>query len=233
MTSPLNLAHSIFTGYNDKRGILICGYEWGFSKDDERQLAKGNQLPFFDKDAQTTFSNKTPAYGRRALAWRYDSRINRWFELWGHPLSREDLGGAFEKSIVQSNWCNTMGHKIEGNYYSKLLDPEQVENFFDHIAALEPTIILFMGSVMIDVLQQPQILQRFIDIAGPEISPLEKIQKNFSGRRFKIGFQRFSRCSVVSLPHPSSSRGLRDQYIGLFEKEIGELIASFRNIKGI
>lgn len=233
MTSTLNLAHSIFTGHNDKRGLLICGYEWGFSKEDERQFAKGHQLPFFDKDAQTTFSNKTPAYGKRALAWRYDARINRWFELWGHSLSREDLGGSFEKSIVQSNWCNTQEHHIKDDYYAKLTDPAQVNNFLHHVAALDPAIIMFMGSVMIDVLQQPPILQRFTDIVGNQIKPLEKIQKNDSGRRFKIGFQKFSRCTVVSLPHPSSSRGLTDRYIGLFANEIGGLIAAFRDAKGI
>jgi hypothetical protein len=52
---------------NDKRGILVCGYEWGFSKKDQRIFSEGNPAPFFDKYATTTFSNKTPAHGSRAL----------------------------------------------------------------------------------------------------------------------------------------------------------------------
>ncbi|MGN6955213.1 hypothetical protein ACTHT3_15240, partial [Neisseria sp. P0015.S004] len=27
--SDLNLSNSIFQGYNDKHGLMICGYEWG------------------------------------------------------------------------------------------------------------------------------------------------------------------------------------------------------------
>ncbi|MCA6216031.1 hypothetical protein KGA65_05665 [Ideonella sp. B7] len=231
MAKELNLANSVFPGLNDKRGILICGYEWGFSLDDQRLFAAGNPAPFFDKYAETTFSNKTPAHGDRALGWRYDNRIHRWFELWGNPLNREGLGGVLEKCIVQTNWCNTEGHHIEGSYYAKLSDPAQVDNFLFHISELDPALIIFMGSVMIDVLQNSSILARFSAIVGRETNPLRKVQKEFPGRRFKVGFQSFQRCSVVSLPHPSSSRGLSDSYIALFGDEIGNLISSVRCAK--
>lgn len=233
MTNELNLANSIFPGLNDKRGILICGYEWGFSQADQRLHAEGNPAPFFDKGAKTTFSNKTPAHGDRALAWRYDNRIHRWFDLWGHPLNRDGLGGVFEKCIVQTNWCSTEGHHIECSYHAKLSDPLQVENFIFHTAELDPALIMFMGSTMIDVLQYPTVLSRFTKIAGSQISSLQKVQKEFSGRRFFVGFQSFKRCSVVSLPHPSSSRGLSDNYIALFANEIGSLISSVRHDKGV
>lgn len=216
---------------NDKRGILICGYEWGFSQEDQRAFAEGNPPPFFDKDATTTFSNKAPAHGRRALAWRYDKRIHKWFELWGHPLNRDGLGGHFEKCIVQTNWCNTEGHHIEGNYYGKLTDSVQLDNFLFHISELDPALILFMGSAMIDVLQQPSVLHGFVRIVGPETSPLRKIQKSFKGRRFHVGFQSFRRCDIVSLPHPSSSRGLSDEYIALFAQEISGLISPIKLAK--
>jgi hypothetical protein len=39
---------------NDKRGILVCGYEWGFSKKDQRIFSEGNPAPFFDKYATHT-----------------------------------------------------------------------------------------------------------------------------------------------------------------------------------
>lgn len=231
MTKELNLANSVFPGLNDKRGILICGYEWGFSLEDKHLYAEGKPAPFFDKDAETTFSNKTPAHGDRALAWRYDNRIHRWFELWGHPLNRECLGGPFEKCILQTNWCNTQGHHIEGSCYAKLSDPAQVDNFLFHVSELDPALILFMGSVMIDVLQKSSILARFSAIVGAETTPLRKAQKDFSARRFRVGFQSFQRCSIVSLPHPSGSRGLSDSYIALFGNEIGNLISSVRCAK--
>lgn len=231
MINTLNLANSLFTGYNNKRGILISGYEWGFSQKDQR-LSSKETPPFLDKNATTTFSNKTAAHGPRALAWRYDNRIHKWFELWGHPLNREGLGGSFEKCLVQTNWCNTQGHHMEGSYHKKLSSPVQVDNFLRHIARLEPALILCMGSAMMDILQAPSTLSRFTQIVGPAINPPQKIQKNAKGRRFKIGFQQFERCSIVSLPHPSSSIGLRDDYIALFSPEIGDLIASVRIAKG-
>lgn len=232
MAHELNLANSIFHGINDKRGILICGYEWGFSQEDQRIFAEGSPAPFFDRYATTTFSNKTPAHGSRALAWRYDKRIHKWFELWGHPLNREGLGGRFEQCLVQTNWCNTEGHHIVGSYHEKLSDPVQVDNFLFHIDELDPALILFMGSAMIDILQQPSVLSRFVEIVGPETSPLRKVQKDFVGRKFYVGFQGFQRCSVVSLPHPSSSRGLSDNYIALFAQEIGGLISPVKVAKG-
>lgn len=231
MGKDLNLANSLFNGLNDKRGILICGYEWGFSQEDQRIFADGMPVPFFDKDAVTTFSNKTPAHGARALSWRYDNRIHRWFELWGHPLIRDGLGGPFEKCIAQTNWCTTEGHHMSGSYHAKLTDSEQVENFLFHISTLDPALILFMGSVMIDVLQEPSIHRRFCELMGKQSGPLIKVQKDFSGRQFKVGFQEYERCNVVSLPHPSSSRGLADNYIAMYSQEVGALISSIRNVK--
>lgn len=228
----LNLGNSLFAGLNDKRGILICGYEFGFSKEDQRLLS--NEIPqFFDKNAEATFSNKTPIYGDRALAWRYDKRIVRWFELWGHPLSRNGLGGQFEKCIVQTNWCDTQGHHIAENYYAKLSDPAQVDNFIFHVKELDPSLILFMGSAIIDVLQTKAIMNKFIEVVGSEVSSLKKFQKEFRGRKLKIGFQNFEKCNVVSLPHPSSARGLSNDYIQLFGAEIGNLISIFKLRNGL
>lgn len=36
----LNLGNSIFTGFNDKEGLMICGCEWGFSKERSNRLGK-------------------------------------------------------------------------------------------------------------------------------------------------------------------------------------------------
>ena len=232
MAPKLNIANSLFAGLNDKRGILICGYEWGFSKEDQRLYVDGYE-PVFDPNAVTIFSNKVPSYGERALAWRYDKRIIKWFGLWGHPLSGHGLGGEFEKCLVQTNWCNTQGHSIAGNYCQRLSQAEQVENFLFHAQILDPSLIIFMGSAIIDVLQAREVMEGFVKTAGKQIAPLRKVQKEFVGRRFKIGFQTFERCEVVCLPHPSSSRGLSDDYMLLFKQEIGELISTVKAEKGV
>lgn len=232
MSIEFNIANSIFPGLNSKGGIFVCGYEWGYSKKDEEE-EKLNINQVFIPEAEATFSNKSPRYGDRAFRWRYDNRIVSWFELLGHPLSREGLGGDFEKCLIQTNWCNTQDRQIEGSYYEKLSAEDQVENFIAHVAEYQPQLILFFGSAMIDILQTPWILDRFCTVAGPVTKPLEKIAKAFSGRRFRVGFQSFEKCQIVSLPHPTSSRGLSNAYIELFKPEIGPILERVKISKGI
>ena len=38
-TWDLNLRNSIFAGFNDKNGLMICGYEWG-----EESQSKGQEV---------------------------------------------------------------------------------------------------------------------------------------------------------------------------------------------
>lgn len=100
--NELNLANSIFPGFNDQNGLMICGYEWGWSKADEAAYEQGEYtLP--EEKVEHTFANKALYYGERAKTWRYDNAIKTWFDLWGHPLNEQGLGGAFEKSLVQTN----------------------------------------------------------------------------------------------------------------------------------
>lgn len=228
----LNLGNSIFPGWNEKNGLVICGYEWGNSKTDQAREASG-VTEFRDFEAIATFSNKRPTHGPRALTWSYDNRVIRWFGLWGHPLKRDGLGSNFDKSIVQTNWCDTQGQSITEDYFVKLRQPDQIDNFINHVNSLEPAVLIFMGSSIIDILQTPEILVRFEAVVGASQAKPEKIQKEFSGRRFKVGFQSFEHCEVVSLPHPSSSRGLSDAYISLYRPELSGLIQRFKESKGI
>lgn len=232
MESNLNLGHSLFHGLNDKRGLAIIGYEWGGTSEENHHPDQEHPRPT-SNNTQATFSYKTPLYGKQALKWPYDSRIHKWFQMWGHPLSRENLGGTFEKSIVQTNWCNDQNPRITGSIYKKLNAPENLSNFLFHIRELDPELIIFMGSAMINVLQNPSILQEFTSIMGPITQSLQKLKKEFDGRRFYVGFQSFQRCEVISLPHPSGTRGLKDEYINLFTPEIGEKISKFKTHKGI
>lgn len=233
MYDSFNVGNSVFKGFNDKHGIFLCGYEWGYSKQDQLDDEVGRNNVDSKINAVTTFSNKSPAYGKKAFTWKYDNRIVRWFDLFGHPLSRIDLGGNFEKCIIQTNWCNTQNYEMEGSYYAKLTAEGQVKNFLSHVIEFEPKLIMFFGSSIIDILQTPTILNRFCDAAGSAKTPVVKLQKEFSGRKFKIGFQFFEKCDVVSLPHPSSSRSLCDDYIKLFAPEIGALIQNFKVSKGL
>jgi hypothetical protein len=219
-----NVGNTIFKGYNDKEGIMLCGYEWGFSKKDQ-ETAKNNQEENIDlQQIETSFPNKINIFKEK---WPYDERIVKWLKLWGHPLKRDN--GEFEKTILQTNWCNTQGYKFDGNKYNRLLSCK--DNFLAHVKEFKPKVIIFFGSEMIEVLNNPEVKKEFEKILGKETKPLKHIQKDFPGKRFKIGFQSFENCEVVSFPHPSGTIGLSDDYIKLFKDEMDQILTSFKKFK--
>lgn len=211
----LNIAHSEFP--EQKGGMMICGYEWGGGDEEASETDSS-----INEAAICTFANKDLRYGTAAARWHYDNQIKKWFALWGRALDRENPG-AFEKSIVQTNWCDTQKPRMNGDY-SSLWQDAQIANFLFHIAHFRPRLLLLMGSKLIEALQAPTTLERFEAIMGKRASNYESKQKDFDGRRFKISFQDFERCKVVCFPHPSASRGLSDAYIALFADDMRGLL---------
>lgn len=225
MSQELDVGHSIFEGYNDSRGIMICGYEWGFDSNDQRATLEGREVAP-DYSADSTFSYKAPRYGDAARTWPFDRRVIKWFELWGHPLDTSRVRTGFDKSLVQTNWCSSQARRMSGSIVSKLLEPKNAENFLRHAEKLRPSVILFMGTRLIDALNNKAILPKFETILGLKIGSVRDAKKSWEGRRFRIRFQSFENCEVVCLPHPSGTRGLSDGYIKLFKDEIGPRLSS-------
>lgn len=85
-----NVGNTIFDGWNDKDGLMLCGYEWGFSKSDQDEFgvegAPRASVPH-------AFSNKSLEYGEVAKRWPYDRNIIKWFEFFGHKLDQSETGG--------------------------------------------------------------------------------------------------------------------------------------------
>lgn len=232
MNKEINTSHSLFKNLNEREGIMLCGYEWGDSKEDQKEREQ-NIAQSIDYRAECTFSDKHKRYGEKARTWAYDKRIKKWFNIFGHPLDEENPKD-FDKCIIQTNWCNTQNNHIDDDIYCKLRDKRQVDNFIYHIKIFNPKIIIFLGSAMIQVLQDKNIKKSFMDIVGKEVDPL-KLEKNqeFDGKKFTIGFQKFEKCTVISFPHPSGSRGLSGSYIAHFVKPIDEILKDYRQQKGI
>jgi hypothetical protein len=232
----LHLTTGIFDGYNNRDGILLCGYEFGGSSDDDDDADETSENKRPQKENDCVISNKKPFYGE-GWPWRYDSVIIKWFELWGHPLSKEKK--PFEKTIAQTNWCNTQNPRMPSKYqdkWEKLLDPVQVENFLHHVRTLQPRLILFFGAELIQVLQNPKVLEPFQKIVG-KLVPVDGkrsicLQKESKSRRFNVWLQNFERCKVVCLPHPTGAH-VSDDYIKLFKDEIGSRIQEVKTLKGI
>lgn len=219
----LNIAHSEFP--EQQRGLMICGYEWG-GGDEE---SENRNEPQIDQAATCTFADKDLRYGPAALKWPYDARIKKWFAMWGYPLDH-DNPGAFEKSIIQTNWCDTQNPAMNGDY-GALWAPAQVDNFLRHVRHFRPALLLLMGSRLIEALHRPSTLEQFEAISGKCTAPREAIQKPSACRRFKLSFQRFERCDVICFPHPSASRGLSDDYIALFTDEIAGRLARYKSAR--
>ncbi|MCU4313168.1 hypothetical protein KTG68_14550 [Acinetobacter variabilis] len=227
----LNLANALFEGFNDKEGVMICGYEWGWSKADQ---AKGNDEKHspINFSIPCTFSNKVLRYGEQAKSWRYDNTIKKWFSLWGHSLNEYGLGSEFDKCIIQTNWAYTSNHSIDG--YERFLEEDAINNFLQHVEELRPKIILFMGRNLIDLLRNEKVWNRFTAIVGNAIGPLKMVQKKeYNGTRFKVFFEKFETCKVICFPHPSSSRGLSNEYISLFKPEMDKILTDYKQHKSI
>lgn len=218
----LNLGNTIFEGYNDKNGLMICGYEYGFSKADELNITE-EMVQNKDK-VKFTFANKTPFMGEYFWKIRYDNTIAKWFELWGHPLKREGLGGDFEKSIMQTNMADTQNTSVENYTHIQ----SQIDNFIYHLDVLRPKLILFMGRQLTDYINHLDTLPKVERVLGKSVGVRRLVQKDSSGTKFKVFFQDFENCKTVCFPHPSGSRGLEDNYIAQFKPEMDKLIRAYK-----
>jgi hypothetical protein len=221
-----NVGNSIFPGFNDKNGLMICGYEFGYNKHDQ-YLEENHKDEIEKKQSEiNTFYGKSKIYDSP-----YDRRIIKWFGLFDHPIGNDDGCSPFDKCLLQTNWCDSQGTYVSD--YAKFLSKENSENFLSIVDAFLPRVLIFMGAKQIHYLQTQDIKGRFSEIFGSEVSPLDIKQKPFDGRKFKIAFQTFERISVISFPHPSGTRGLSDDYIKLFAPELNEVLVSYRKLKGI
>lgn len=225
----LNLANSIFKGLNDKNGLMICGYEHGENECEELQGLTDDEIWQRKNATIFTFANKIPFLGDEFFnfnKYRYDNTVAKWFELWGHSLDRENLGGNFEKSIMQTNISPTANKSVE--------DYNEISKNFDylitHFEVLQPSLVLFMGRELTDFINQQDNYEKVIKVVGNEIGQRKMVQKESGG--FKIFFQNFENCKTVCFPHPSGSRGLRDNYIAQFKPEMDKLLQEYKQMRG-
>jgi hypothetical protein len=221
-TKQFNIGHSVFPGFNDKQGLVICGYEWGHSKNDQaiENDPERHQAILEHLDTIHTFASK---------AWDspYDRRIMKWFRMFGHPLGQESGQSDFDKTILQTNWSDDQGQAISD--YEKFLAPTNVDNFLGIMREFEPSLMIFLGIGMMNYLNAPEVRPKFLKIFGNETQELVfKRNDDFEGKKFRLGFQKFERCNIIALPHPSGTIGLSDSYIELFADKIGGAIRDFK-----
>lgn len=211
----INTATACFAE-NRKAGIMICGINWGGSPEEESTEEKES---FFSDSSVNSYP--------------YRNRLLVWFELFGHPLStKPENAGVFEKSIIQTNWLNNQSPNMNGkSLYTECVN--QWANFEYHLSTLEPKIIVFLSVSLLDTLNSQACIKNATKTLGEACKP-DYFQKDiYHGekklKRFRVGIQKFSKTTIIALPHPTGSRGLSNDYISAFKPEINPIFEAFKN----
>jgi hypothetical protein len=194
---------------------MICGINWGGEPTTEESPEEAS----FFSDVRV---NNYP----------YRNRLLRWFNSWGHPLEENaGMEGAFERSIIQTNWMPNQARTMKGrNIWNECISERQ--NFIKHIDVLKPRLLILCSSTLLRIMNNDQCLGAVEEILGNASQiQFERRDISLNGRklkRFAVGFQEFTNCCVIALPHPTGSVGLSDQYIAAFKERIGGIINTFR-----
>ncbi len=196
----LNIATREFDE-NRRRGLMICGLNWG-GDPDEPPINRPASF-FSDLDANP---------------FEYTRKLVRWFRCWGHPLetnSRE--AGAFERSVVQTNWLPTESPNADGIGIAELV--ACWDNFELHVRELDPSLIVFLSVSQLDVLNFGQFSGRTRELFGaPRHEPRPVNRTEFDGRsvpNLRAYVQEWERVAIIAVPHPSprvwAPRGNQDE----------------------
>lgn len=225
IAKPIELpVHTLIGRENRKGGLLLCGLNHGYSKNDERQDAAGidraDKIKSFFSDGEV---NNYP----------FRNRIVSWFSLWGFELvRRNEMAGAFERSIVQTNWLQSCTNSMRGiNVQQECIKDN--ESFIHTCESLKPELLFFFGRELFWAFSSSALSERIESIFGKRCGETRWLQKNvfFNGksrRRFRFGFQQYKKLTVVVLPHATGAQGVANDYIEAFKPEMAETINTWR-----
>ena len=218
LNQSLNIATASFSE-NRKAGLMICGINWGGSADNP----SGNEPASFFSDVR--YNN-----------YPYRNRLLKWFELLGHPLEcTEEKAGPFERSIVQTNWLSSQSPNMHGkSLYTECV--HEWGNFAFHVETLQPKLVVFLSVTLLDILNSATCIENARRLFGAETSAQlmrkDVLTEGKVLKRFRIGMQRFGGTQIIALPHPTGSRGLSDEYIRTFAKDISPLLQRYKVERG-
>lgn len=211
-----NIETQIFKeSYN---GIIICGLNWGGTESEDDNYYKQEEKMHFSHSMYNC---------------KFRERLLKWFEIWGYKFETTDENvSSLEKSISYTNWLNTKSKNLNGiDIFSELKN--YPDNIINTINALSPRIIIFLSKQLIFALNEPTILNQLKDTLGKNKSLEEvSLQKQFTQnyKRFKVYKQEFDNCTIISLPHPSGTRGLKNEYIQLFKEDMSIIFTNYKII---
>lgn len=201
---------------NLSHGIMVCGINYGYSEADkvkDEQGAANIQL-----EEKSFFSDKT------VNDTRFRNRVLTWLNSWGLNLETSPNNEtAFERAFFQTNWLDTQTHSIHSN--EKITINMLVQESAGFLTVLEkrkPDVIIFIGAMLIEALNDISIRERVESILGVRTGNAKIYQGTLpdgKGRRFKMMLQKIGDTQIISLPH-TQTRGLTDEYIASLKPAI-------------
>jgi hypothetical protein len=204
---------------NKQNGLMICGINWG-----------GAESESSEHEEQSFFSDI------KVNDYLYLNRLCTWFELFGHPLQKTlEKAGAFERSIIQTNWLTSQSRNMNGkSLYEECVI--ELNNFEYHINEFKPKLIIFLSVSLLDILNSKVCKPVAEKLFGKSEKPtyIKKDVYHDKGKyiRFRVGIKNFENTKIIALPHPTGSRGLSDAYLAEFRLEISEILNWYKSMKG-
>ncbi|GAC1605456.1 MAG: hypothetical protein NVS3B3_03370 [Aquirhabdus sp.] len=214
---PVN---SLICKENRNGGLMLCGINHGYTKQDELLDAAGIDR---SDSHRSFFSDKS------VNDYRMRNRIVEWFRLWGYSLaSTKETAAAFEKSIIQTNWLQSCTNNVKKlNIRAACI--ADCESFLHTCDTLTPKVLVFFSKELLLAFTSQELSARVQAIFGVQVKDTQWLQSSViengkSLKAFKVGIIEYERLKIVSLPHPTGSKGLADSYIAAFRPQIAEII---------
>lgn len=219
-----NSTHPVITkSYPENRagGIMVCGINFGFSKEDERAEETDG---VYEQEPLSFFSDKA------VNGTRFRNRLLTWLSLWNLLLeTKAGSEGPLERSFFQTNWLPTQTHSIssDGVITIDVLVGE-ADSFLGLLQERRPKAIIFVGAQLIEALNDVRLRERVESILGARSgnAVIHRADASSSSCKvFKLLTQSFGSTQIISLPHVQS-RGLTDNYMAGFGPVVQSLLRS-------
>jgi len=201
---------------NERGGFVICGANWG---------GEPPNPATYVPDEPSFFSDP------KVSDYPYRNKLLSWFDLLGHPLSR-DVAGPFERSIVQTNWlsgAHYQSRRVDGDLLSYCREPQMVEDVVRRFRLLQPRLILFASATVFNAFVC--VSESFGDTLGAPVGSVETAwcrPPTSGSRSARAMLARFGKCNVMGLPHPTGQAAVANASILSFRPLLSPIISDFR-----
>lgn len=186
-------------------GLLLCGINDGLTSAEAHQDAAGidRSAPF-----RSFFSDE------RVQDTRFRNTIVKWFSHWGYHLQGDwRLAQGLDRALVHTNWLMSATNNVGGIDVRRACidDPHPFLNLCEE---LRPGLIIFFSKQLMSAFTSGELRPRVEVLFGASQGDTDWFQADVPNvKAFKVGIHRFEQLTTISLPHPTGSRGISDDYI--------------------